>query len=142
MADNVVLNSGSGGDTVRALDKGGIETQVIALDIGGTGAESLVTANNPMPVIDDGSRNLLHRILMMLMAPLGYDKNLQRQRGTVIVESGTIGSVTFAANQDIRNVTTLAAVTSLNGINGRNADMLLNADINTAWALNVRARIT
>lgn len=41
MADNTTLNTGTGGDSVRDIDKGGIKTQVVALDIGGTGAESL-----------------------------------------------------------------------------------------------------
>ncbi len=86
------------------------------------------TEAQPWYVADDSTRNLLHRILMMLMTPLGYDKSLQRQRGTVVVEGGNVGTVT--------------AVTSLNNINGRNGDMLVNANINTAWALNVRSRIT
>ena len=42
MADNVVLNSGTGGPTIRTIDRTGIETQVINLDFGGeTGPESL-----------------------------------------------------------------------------------------------------
>lgn len=51
MADNTILNLGSGGDTVRDIDKGGgVKTQVVALDIGGAGAESLVTSTNPHPI--------------------------------------------------------------------------------------------
>ena len=50
MADNVILNAGTGGDTVRTVDKSGVETQSVVLDVGGTGAESLVTTSNPMPV--------------------------------------------------------------------------------------------
>lgn len=51
MADNVTLNSMSGGSTVRAVNKSGaIETQVVVLDIGGSGAESLLASGNPMPV--------------------------------------------------------------------------------------------
>jgi len=82
-----------------------------------------------VPVVDDTGNNLLFRILQMLMAPLGYDKSLQRQRGTVVVET----------------LPTLAAVTTVAGltnINGRNGDMLINSNVNTCWALNVRARIT
>lgn len=43
MADNTLLNAGTGGDTVRNVDKSGIKTPVVLLDIGGTGAESLFT---------------------------------------------------------------------------------------------------
>ena len=67
----------------------------------------------------------MFRILQMLMAPLGYDKSLQRQRGTVIVESGTITTVSNQTN-----------------MGGMNADMLVRAQVNAAWNLNVRARIT
>lgn len=84
-----------------------------------------------IPVVDDRAGNLLGNILRTLLAPLGYDKSLQRQRGTVIVESGTIGSVTA-----------VAAVTNQVGMGGFNADMLVRAQVNAAWALNVRARIT
>jgi hypothetical protein len=50
MADNTLLNSGVGGDTIRDIDKSGVKTQVVAIDAGGSGAESLVTLNNPLPM--------------------------------------------------------------------------------------------
>jgi hypothetical protein len=34
----------------------------------------------------------------MLMAPLGYDKSLQRTRGTVVIESGTVTTVSTITN--------------------------------------------
>ncbi len=86
------------------------------------------TEENPVPVSDSAVGNFLWRILQMLMAPLGYDKSLQRYRGTAIIESGT--------------VTTVTTVAGLTNINGRNGDMLVNAQVNACWALNVRARIT
>lgn len=44
MADNTTLNPGTGGDLVRTIDRGGIKTQVMALDLGGeAGPESLVS---------------------------------------------------------------------------------------------------
>lgn len=56
MADNVVLNSGTGGPTIRTIDRTGIETQVINLDFGGeTGPESLVTTTNPLPIAQTGA---------------------------------------------------------------------------------------
>lgn len=55
MADNTLLNSGTGGDTVRDLDRltAGIKTQVVQLDFGGaaTNAEQLVSSTNPLPVL-------------------------------------------------------------------------------------------
>jgi len=51
MADNTLLNLGTGGDTIRDIDKGaGIKSQVVVLDVGGSGTESLVTLANPHPV--------------------------------------------------------------------------------------------
>ncbi len=132
------LNPGVGGDKMLndslATVNGGVapvgaKAQIVKAAYGDEGDAKLVHEGQPLPTFDDANNSLLRRILLMLMAPLGYDKNLQRQRGTVIVESGTISSVT--------------AVTTLTNIGvGRNAEMVVNANINTAWALNVRARIT
>lgn len=77
---------------------------------------------------DQSSKNFLQRILQMLLAPLGYDKSLQRYRGTAIIESGTI--------------TTVSNLTNQTNIGGFNADAAVRAQINAAWNLNVRARIT
>jgi hypothetical protein len=54
MADNTNLNTGSGGDVTRTLDRltAGIKTQVMQLDFGGSNAnaEQLVSGTNPLPV--------------------------------------------------------------------------------------------
>lgn len=55
MADNTILNAGSGGDYVRDVERSigsGVKTQVTQLDFGGASgnAEQLVTATNPLPV--------------------------------------------------------------------------------------------
>jgi hypothetical protein len=46
----LVINPGpgSGGQNVRALTKGGAETQVVTLDLGGAGAEALVSGSIPV----------------------------------------------------------------------------------------------
>jgi hypothetical protein len=93
-----------------------------------------ISESAPLPVADATSGNLLLRILQMLMAPLGYDKSLQRQRGTVLVESGTVTTVT--------TVTTVSAVTSLNNLDGYMTRMQILDTNRTSWALCVRARIT
>ena len=48
MADNTALSSGSGGDSIRGIDKTGVKTQVVVLDLGGSGAESLLTGTLPV----------------------------------------------------------------------------------------------
>ncbi len=50
MSDNVVLNPGTGGDTVATDDVGGTHFQRIKLDVGGDGVSSPVTTGNPLPV--------------------------------------------------------------------------------------------
>jgi hypothetical protein len=46
MADNSTLPAT--GDAVRTVDKGGVKTQVVTLDLGGSGAESLVSGAVPV----------------------------------------------------------------------------------------------
>lgn len=136
MADNLGYTPGSGA-TVATEETGGVHHQRVLMEtlVGGVPAD--VSDENPMPVKDDGSRNLLLRILQMLMTPLGYDKSIGRQRGTVVVESGTVSTVTT-----VTTVTTVANITSLNGIGGYSAQMTVFDQNRSAWAQCVRARIT
>ncbi len=53
MADNTLLNPGSGGDTIRTIDRTTAKAEVISIDFGGdTGAgnEQLATLANPFPI--------------------------------------------------------------------------------------------
>jgi hypothetical protein len=97
--------------------------------------------SSPLQVIDtvaDESAQsmilLLTRMLNYLNAPMGYDKSLQRQRATVVVESGTVTTVS--------TVTTVGTVTTLSNIDGYNARMQILDQNRVAWAQCVRARIT
>lgn len=87
-----------------------------------------------VPFADGLTRNLLGRILNMLLSPLGYDGALKRYRQTSIIESGTVTTVT--------TVTTCASVTNLASIGGDQGQLLTRGANQTAWALNMRARIT
>lgn len=136
MPDNLGYTPGSGA-TVATDEVGGVHYQVIKPAFGADNEAQLVSEAAPLPVADANTGNLLIRILQMLMAPLGYDKSLGRQRGTVIVESGTVTTVT--------TVTTVAAVTTLANIaavGGYSAQMTVMDQNRTAWAQCVRARIT
>jgi hypothetical protein len=91
--------------------------------------------SSPLQVIDtvaDESAQsmilLLTRMLSYLNSPMGYDKSLQRQRGTVLVESGT--------------VTTVTTVTTLSNIDGYNGRMQILDNNRVAWAQCVRSCIT
>ena len=146
MADNVGYTPGSGA-TVAADDIGGVLYQRIKPTFGADGSAVDVSSANPMPVVDssaDETRQgivmLLTRMLNYFNAPLGYDKSLQRQRGTVVLESGTVTTVSTVTT--VTTVTTCAAVTSLNNLDGYNARMQILDNNRTAWAQCVRARIT
>ena len=140
MADNVGYTPGSGA-VVAADDIGGVLYQRIKPVVGVDGVAVDVSSTDPMPVYDAVTESsqqdmilLLTRMLNYLNSPMGYDKSLQRQRGTVVVESGTVTTVT--------TVTTVANVTSLNNIDTYNARMTVLDTNRTAWAQCVRARIT
>lgn len=93
-----------------------------------------VTEANPLPTRDDDNRNMSRGILQMLMAPLGYDKSLQRYRQTAVVESGTITTVT--------TVTTCSTVTNLSQIDTLQGRIQVYGANYSAWSDCVRARIT
>jgi len=140
VADNVGYTPGSGA-VVAADDIGGVLYQRIKPVVGVDGVAVDVSSTDPMPVYDAVTESsqqdmilLLTRMLNYLNSPMGYDKSLQRQRGTVVVESGTVTAVT--------TVTTVANVTSLNNIDTYNARMTVLDTNRTAWAQCVRARIT
>ncbi len=134
MADNTVLNIGTGGDVIAADDIAGVKFQRVKLAVGGDGVAADATPDNPLPVADGHSGNLLMRILQVLAAPLGYDKALGRQRGTVVLESGTVTAVT--------TVTTVTTLSNISQIGGYSAQMQIVDSNRTAWAQCVRTRIT
>ena len=140
MADNVGYTPGSGA-IVAADDISGVLYQRIKPVVGVDGVAVDVSSASPMPVSDITAEEtrqdmvlLLVRMLNYLNSPMGYDKSLQRQRATVVVESGTVTTVS--------TVTTVGTVTTLSNIDTYNARMTVLDTNRTAWAQCVRARIT
>lgn len=142
MADNTTLNTGTGGDNIATDDvatlngaaSSGVKVQRVKVGFGVDGDFTDASAGAPLPVFDAQIADLdliLRRVLNALNAPQGYDKSLQRQRGTVIVESGTVTTVTTVAT-----VTNLSTVDTLQG-----CIQVYGANL-SAWADTVRARIT
>lgn len=102
-----------------------------------------VTSAAPMPVQDvnrDDTVFLLIRLLNALNAPQGYDKSLQRQRGTVVLESGTVTTVTTVTT--VSTVTTCSTVTNLSTIDTLQGRIQVYGANLSAWADCVRSRIT
>jgi hypothetical protein len=146
VADNVGYTPGSGA-IVAADDIGGVLHQRVKIGVGTDGTAVDVSSANPMPVSDATAEEtrqsmmmLLTRMLNYFNAPMGYDKSLQRQRGTVVLESGTVTTVSTVTT--VTTVTTVSSVTNIAAVGGYNAQMQILDTNRTAWAQCVRARIT
>ena len=139
MADNVGYTPGTGA-LVAADDVGGVLYQRIKPAFGEDNTAVDVSATNPLPVYDMQLADVdftLTRVLNALNAPQGYDKSLQRQRGTVVVESGTVTTVST-----VTTVTTVSTVTNLSTIDTLQGRIQVYGANLSAWADTVRARIT
>jgi hypothetical protein len=133
-ASQLSYTPGAGANVATDLDAGGAHHQKALIEHLQEGVPTPVTEDAPLPVADRHTGGLLLRILQMLMAPLGYDKSLGRQRGTVVVESGTVTAVT--------TVTTVTTLANIAAVGGYSAQMTVFDQNRSAWAQCVRARIT
>jgi hypothetical protein len=148
MADNVGYTPGTGA-TVAADEIAGVLHQRVKLGIGDDGVAVDVSATNPLPITavtpldveitgidpsvtltvhDEENHLQLSRIINALSAPQGYDRSLQRQRVTALVESGT--------------VTTVGTVTSLSTIDSIQGRIQIYGANLSAWHAVVRSRIS
>jgi len=138
MPDNVGYTPGSGA-TIAADDVGGALYQRVKLATGADGViEVDVSPANPMPIQEvSGAMSWLRRIFDRLSSPPAYDSSLDRSRGTVVLESGTVTTVST-----VTTCTTVTTVAGLTNIDGRNGAMLIDQTNLSAWANCHRARIT
>jgi hypothetical protein len=148
MADNVGYTPGTGA-TVAADEIAGVLHQRVKLGIGDDGVAVDVSATNPLPITavtpldveitgidpsvtltvhDEENHLQLLRIINALSAPQGYDRTIQRQRVTALVESGT--------------VTTVGTVTSLSTIDSIQGRIQIYGANLSAWHDVVRSRIS
>jgi hypothetical protein len=130
MADNVAITPGSGA-IAAADDIGGALYQRVKVAHGADGSATDTSEAAPLPTQDSGVWWMLQRIYLMLSSPRGYDKSLQRQRGTVLVESGTVTSVT-----------TVATVSNITGFGNEQPQIMARAMSRASWRANVRACIS
>jgi hypothetical protein len=103
----------------------------------GDSLQVIYEVTDPLPVSDDTVAKLLWRILQMLMAPLGYDKSQGRQRGTVVLESGTVTTVST-----VTTVGTVNSLANIAAVGGYSAQMQIFDTNRTSWAQCVRSRIS
>lgn len=142
MSDPVDIRDAANATVPIAADQvaGLGRVQITKPAFGPDGAATMVSRDNPMPVRDEDIAMMLIRMLRALESPQGYDRSLQRTRGSVVVESGTVTTVTTVST--VTTVTTVGAVTSVNNFDGYNARMPVLDNNRVAWAQCVRARIT
>lgn len=96
MADNTVLNAGSGGDTIATDEIAGIKHQQVKVEWGVDGTATPVSAANPMPVVQTGTH--------AVNATLGAET------------TKVIGTVNLAAAQTLATVTTVGTVSAVTAI--------------------------
>jgi len=112
--------------------KGGVLSGNVLTLTFGTTAMSNTDTLQIFADVDDQNTGLLQRIYNMLTSPVGYDKSLQRNRVSAVLESGTVTAVTTVTN-----------LTNINGnIGTYQATMQIYGQNQSAWAAVVRARIT
>ena len=130
MADNVGYTPGSGA-IVAADEIGGVLFQRLKLTHGPDGTAVDVSDEAPLPVLDRYAAEELSRIHQILSSPQGYDRSIQRQRVTALVESGTITVVTTVSN-----------VSSVSAFGTDQAQLLTRGSNLSAWRDCVRTLIT
>jgi hypothetical protein len=92
MANNTTLNTGAGGDVIRDVDRTGVKTQVVGIDIGiGSGTESLMTTSNGMPVV-----------LLAGAAVIGAIKKAPSTTGTITSVTSAASSTQLLASNSSR----------------------------------------
>ena len=151
MADNLGYTEGSGAkvatDDLVTLNGAAVSeaqhAQRMKVGFGADGDFNDVNGNSPLPVFDAQIADVdftLTRVLNALNAPQGFDKSLQRQRGTVVVESGTVTTVsTVTTVTTVSTVSTLSNIVAIDGLQPR--IQIYGANL-SAWADTTRARIT
>jgi hypothetical protein len=50
MSDNTILNPGVNGDVARSIDRAGVKTQVVAIDLGGQAGPENLLGEGGMPI--------------------------------------------------------------------------------------------
>jgi hypothetical protein len=139
MADNTKLNSGSTGDSIRDIDKGGVKTQVVTLDVGGAGAESLVAGTVPVSgsVTANAGTNLNTSALALEVGGnlAAIKTDVDKLPADPAREGGNLATI---AGKDFATQTTLALIKAKTD----NLDVLLSTRTKPADTQTVSGTVT
>jgi hypothetical protein len=110
MANNTLLNAGTGGDTIATEDISGIKHELVKVEFGVDGVATKVSAANPFPVTDDAAETLLTSID-------GKDFSTQTTSAAILAKltsdpatQTTLAAVLAKLTSDPATQTTLAAI--------------------------------
>lgn len=92
MADNTVLNLGTGGDTIATDDIGGVKHQLVKLEFGLIDNATLVSTTNPLPVILTGTNNVTNAGTFAVQAALTAGTNTNEVVGDAAHDAVAAGN--------------------------------------------------
>lgn len=124
MADNTVLNIGTGGDVIASDDIGGVKYQRVKLAVGADGSATDATEATPLPTSVNGE--LLEALEAMRMAVQSLTRSMgqmlpdQQARMRVAIDSITAG-LTLATVTTVTTVTTVGTVSNQTNVGGFSA---------------------
>lgn len=122
MTDNVVLNAGSGGDTLAADDVSGVKYQIVKIDVGADGASALLGSSNPIPVslASVPSHAVTNAGTFAVQAAQSGTWNITNISGTVSLPTGAATAekqpalgTAGSASTDVLTVQGIASMTAL-----------------------------
>lgn len=123
MADNTVLNTGTGGDTIATDDIGGVKYQIVKAAFGALDTATLVSTSAGLPVQSQGTFNVtVNAALPAGAAVIGH----------VIADSGSTTAVTQATGTNLHAVIDTGSTTAVTQATGTNLHAVIDTGSTTA----------
>lgn len=97
MADNTVLNAGSGGDTIATDDIGGTKHQYVKMEYGADNSATPVSTSNPLPVRLNGATGTLSNVASSTSSVTALASNASRLRAFLFNDSTSRAYIKFGA---------------------------------------------
>lgn len=106
MSDNTAVTNGTG-DVYRSKDRAGVKTDIVGIDVGIGGTESLMSPTNPMPtfhpdITTSGSLAALNATLALALSG--------QSSGSIQITGTFVGTITFETQRDGATWTAFNAV--------------------------------
>lgn len=93
MADDTVLNAGTGGDTIATDDVGGVKYQRVKITVGADGtAVGDVSSANPMPVVNSAAVTVTGSVTAAITGPVTVQGSVTAAITGPVTVSGTVAA--------------------------------------------------